>query len=81
MIEPVLEHIVAAADQSRDRSQIGHVTGRKQQRPLPAGERGQFLFQGMVRRTVAANQMRGAAAAAVTVGAAPERRDHVRMIG
>jgi len=62
VVELVREHGVAAPDQRHDDAQVGHVTGREQQRTGKAGERGEFFFKFLVRREMAADQMRGAAA-------------------
>jgi hypothetical protein len=50
VVEPVGEDRVAAPDQRRNDSQIGHVAGGEEQGAGKAGERGELLLERGVRR-------------------------------
>jgi len=56
------KHGVAAPGQGRRDGEVGEVAGGKSQSARKAGEGGDFLFQLFMRRQMAADQMRSAAA-------------------
>ena len=62
MVERVGEQRIAFADQRGDDADVGGVAGVEVQRARQSGEAGQFLFERLVRRAVAADQGRGAGA-------------------
>jgi hypothetical protein len=79
--EPVGEDAVAALCERAKHAKVRHVAGREQQCARPSGVGRELLFEFMMGATVSADQMRGAAAGAVTFRAARQRRDHRGVIG
>ena len=78
MVERVGEQRVAFADQRRDDADVGGVAGVEVQRARQLGEAGQFLFERLVRRAVAADQGRSARADAELVGTGAGGRYELR---
>ncbi len=81
VIQPVLEHAVAAPDKRADHGEVGHVAGGEEQRARPAGELRQRFLEEPVLAAMAAHQVRRSTANPPL----PRRPDtglgHPRMIG
>ena len=81
VVEPVLEYEVANAQEGVDDPDVGGIATAVEQRPGPARERGQGLFEFLVGSGVAADQVRGTAAGAPTLDAALEGRADAGVAG
>ena len=80
VIEPVLEHVIAAADQHGGNGEVRHVASRKQQRARSRDELGEFCFERVMFGVVTAHEMRGAAAHAPPARGLAECRDDPRVV-
>ena len=80
MIEAIFEDHVVTIGQRADHPEIRHVTGGKQQRAFGAGKVRQFFFEGVMRATVATDQVRGTGAHAVTFGTGVEGGKHAGVV-
>ena len=83
VIEAIREHRVAAPGERGQDRQIGEVSGRKRERArVLAGpdERSEFRFERVVRRGMAADEMRGARSDAPARGCVARRSDDDRMV-
>src|SRR5687767_12890708 len=81
MIQPVLEHAVAATGDRADDREIGHVAGGEEKRARTASELRQCLFEQSMLATMAAHQVRGAATDAPASRSLDKSLGHPRMIG
>ena len=81
MIQPVLEHAVAATGDRADHGEVGHVAGGEEERARTAGELRQRLFEQSMLAAMAAHQVRGAATDAPAPRGLDEGLGHPRMIG
>ena len=85
VIQRVGEQRRAAARERGERREIRHVAGAEVKRARvvdeAAGEFGEIVFELRMRARVAAEQMRAAAARAVSLRAFGDRRDQLRMRG
>ena len=79
VVQAVLHDAVAAPGERGDGTEVGHVAGREEQRALAPGEGGQLLLEGVVLGMVAADQVRGATAAAAAVRGVGKRRGDPRV--
>ena len=59
MIQPILEHDIPTPHQGGYDTQIGHVAGGKQQRPVTTHKGGQLFLQSLMRTAMTTNQMCG----------------------
>ena len=57
VIQAILKHGIAFADQRLNRPQIGHKTGGEENRSVPSGKGSQLLFQSVMFGTVTVHQM------------------------
>jgi len=80
MVELVGEHRVVAAQQRADHADVGHVAGGEQECCGLPDEARQAAFQFVMRRAMAAHQMRSTGTDAVARGALLRGRDQVRVI-
>ena len=81
MVEAVGKDRVAAAGEGRRHREVGEVAGGEGQRAREAGEGGEFRFERFMRREVAADQVRSAAARAPASRAVGQRRGDLRVAG
>ena len=81
MVQRILQHQVSFLHQCVDDTDIGHVTGTEQQRPVPAQEVRQLLFKSMVCCTVTGDEMGRPAAKPILFQSLPAGRQHGRMAG
>src|SRR6185312_17138940 len=79
MAQPVEQHRFAAARERGHDTEVGHVAGREKKRPLAPGESGQLFLERCVLPSVAADEMRGAAAGAAPCRAFRHCRGECRM--
>ena len=75
VVQPVLQHDLAAARERRDHTEIGHVSRREQQRRFATRESGQVFLELVMRSRVTGDEMRGASACSPLRGAARHRLD------
>mgnify|MGYP006196642101 CR=1 FL=1 len=80
MIEPVFEHVIAAAHQYGGHGEVRHVTRRKQQGARTRDELGEFCFERVMFGVVTAHEVRRAAAHAPPVRGVAEGRDDPRVV-
>ena len=81
VVKAILQHAIALPHQRGDRTEIGHITGGKQQRARASGELGQCFFELVMWGAMADHQMRGTAAHTPFLRASAPGFDHLRMIG
>ena len=81
MVQPVFEHRVAPAHQRLGEPEVGHVAGGEQQRTRIAGERGEFIFERVVRARMAVDQVGRAAADAIASNALDKSRPDIGVVG
>ena len=81
MIEAVVKHRIALAQQGGHHAQIGHVTVGKQQRSFAPDMISQRLFQLLVGTLMTADQMGGTTADAPVCHCPLKGGDHRRIIG
>src|SRR5690606_30964039 len=81
VIEPVLEHGIAALQQRGTDAEVRHVAAGKQKRPLATEKFRKALLQLMVNAQVAADEMCRAAARAIKTRRLIHRLDHSRIGG
>ena len=81
MVKTILIDVIALVYKSPDGTQIGHVTGGKQQRTGTAGQRGQFFLQGMMLLRMAIDQMGGTTADPIGFNTTAHTVDHSRVTG
>ncbi len=79
MIQPVLQNRLTAPGEGAEHTEIGHVAGREQQRPLPPGKGREFRFELLVRCAVPGDQVCRAAPRAKLRAHRLQRRDDLRM--
>src|SRR5690554_4519646 len=80
MIEAVFKDSILFAYQCLNNAKIGHVAGRKKQRPRLATKIRQLFFERMMKAAVTTNSMGGATANTELVSRTFERSNNFRMI-
>src|SRR5262245_64550880 len=81
VVQPVLEHTVAASDKRAGDREVRHVASREQQRARPSDELGELPLERMVLVRVSADEVRRAAADAPAARGVDESLDETRVLG
>src|SRR6185437_9860143 len=79
MAQPVEQHGLATTCERGHDTEVRHVAGREQKRPLAAGESGQLFLERGVLLPVAADEVRGATAGAASRRALRNCRGECRV--